>query len=131
LPRTAGYDSIQVAYGTDPNGQSARTDQGDEGRFRRFSRDEIAARGDNLDIAWLRDTSGDPEDALTEPEELVAAIQQHLQNALAEIEALGEELVGGQPEIAWSSPPTAALRMRLGRRRRNPGSFSSRRRTAN
>jgi alkylation response protein AidB-like acyl-CoA dehydrogenase len=37
---------------------------------------------------------------------------------------------GGMP-AAWSSAPTAALRMRLGSRRRNPGSFSFRRRTAN
>jgi type I restriction enzyme M protein len=94
------FAEFEAAYGAEPNGQSARTDQGEESRFRRFTRDEIAARGDNLDIAWLRDTSGDPEDALTEPEELIAAIQRHLQNALAEVEALGEELEGEQPKIA-------------------------------
>jgi type I restriction enzyme M protein len=94
------FAEFEAAYGGDPNAQALRADQGADGRFRRFSRDEIAARGDNLDIAWLRDTSGDPEDALTEPEELIAAIQLHLQNALAEIEALGEELQGEQPEIA-------------------------------
>ena len=86
------FAELETAYGADPNGGAPRIDQGEEGRFRHFTRDEIAARGDNLDIAWLRDTSGDPEDALTEPEELIAAIQLHLQNALAEIEALGEEL---------------------------------------
>jgi type I restriction enzyme M protein len=92
------FAEFEAAYGADPNGQSARTDQGEEGRFRRFTREEIAAaRGDNLDIAWLRDTSGDPEDALTEPEELITAIQRHLQAALAEIEALGEDL--GEPGI--------------------------------
>ncbi len=31
------------------------TDTGESGRFRRFSRDWIAERGDNLDIAWLKD----------------------------------------------------------------------------
>src|SRR5205823_3618453 len=85
---------FEAAYGDDPNGQAARVDQGEEGRFRRFTRDEITARGDNLDIAWLRDTSGDPEDALSEPEELLAAIQRHLQNALGEIEGLSGELEG-------------------------------------
>src|SRR6202030_4526886 len=88
------FAEFEAAYGADPNAQAPRTDQVADARFRRFTRDEIAARGDNLDIAWLRDTSGDPEDALTEPEELIAAIQLHLQNALGEIEEIGEELKG-------------------------------------
>jgi type I restriction enzyme M protein len=95
------FAEFEAAYGADPNGQSARTDQGEEGRFRRFTREEIAAaRGDNLNIAWLRDTSGDPEDALTEPEELIAAIQSHLQSALAEIETLSEGLENEPIEIS-------------------------------
>ena len=103
MPRAAHERVIEEylqrrrTYGTDPNGRSARTDTGEHGRFRRFTREEIAARGDNLDIAWLRDTSGDPEDALTEPEELIAAIQRHLQSALSEIDALGDDL--GEPAI--------------------------------
>ena len=100
MTNTIKYDhfaEFEATYGADPNGQSARTDRGEEGRFRRFMREEIAARGDNLDIAWLRDTSGDPEDALTEPEELIAAIQRHLQSALSEIDALGDDL--GEPAI--------------------------------
>ena len=55
-------------------GKSPRKDEGEEGRFRFFSREQIAARNDNLDLAWLRDTSGDPEDEMTEPEDLAAAI---------------------------------------------------------
>ena len=70
-------------------------DEGETGRFRCFTRAEIEARGDNLDISWLRDTSGDPEDALTEPDEFVAAIRAHLTSALAEIEALADELEDG------------------------------------
>ena len=67
------------------------------GRFRRFTRAEIEARGDNLDISWLRDTSGDPEDTLTEPEEFIAAIRAHLTSALGEIEALADELEADAP----------------------------------
>ena len=29
----------------------------EEGRFRKFTREEIAKRGDNLDISWLKDDS--------------------------------------------------------------------------
>jgi type I restriction enzyme M protein len=94
------FAEFEAAYGTDPNGQWVRADQGEEGRFRCFTLEEVTARSDNLDIAWLRDTSGDPEDDLTEPEEMIAAIQRHLQNALAEIEEMGEELAGEPVEIA-------------------------------
>ena len=43
-----------------PAGKGPREDQGEAGRFRRFSRDDIRARGDNLDIAWLSVTRRRP-----------------------------------------------------------------------
>lgn len=91
----AHFSTFEAAYGTDPNGAAPRVDGGETGRFRCFTRAEIEARGDNLDISWLRDTSGDPEDALTEPDEFVAAIRAHLSSALVEIEALADELEDG------------------------------------
>lgn len=93
----ATFAEFEAAYGGDPNGAAKRVDQGEEGRFRRFTRAEIAARGDNLDLSWLRDTSGDPEDMLTEPEEFIAAIRAHLTSALGEIEALADELEEAVP----------------------------------
>ena len=71
--------------------QSAQ-DQGEDGRWRCFTREDIKARNDNLDIAWLRDTEADAEEQLTEPEDIAAAIIGHLKAALEEIEALSEEL---------------------------------------
>jgi type I restriction enzyme M protein len=88
----AHFAEFEQAFGDDPHGRGARRDEGEEGRFRRFSRADIAARGDNLDLAWLRDVSNDPEDSLSEPEELIGAILGHLRSALAEIEILSEEL---------------------------------------
>jgi type I restriction enzyme M protein len=61
-------------------------------RWRMFSRDAIADRNDNLDIAWLRDTEADAEEALSDPEDIAAAIIGHLKAALEEIEALSEEI---------------------------------------
>jgi type I restriction enzyme M protein len=92
----AHFADFEQAFGDDPHGRGARRDEGEEGRFRRFSREDIAARGDNLDLAWLRDTSSDPEDAMSEPEELIGAILGHLRSALAEIEVLSEELEGSE-----------------------------------
>lgn len=88
----ADFADFETAFGTDPNGKAERHDQGDEGRSRRFSREAITARNDNLDITWLRDTEAEAEEALTEPEDIAAAIIGHLKAALEEIEALSEEI---------------------------------------
>nr|WP_287363038.1 N-6 DNA methylase [Mesorhizobium sp.] len=92
-PLTVAYFAeFEAAYGIDPNGGVERKEQGDDGRWKRFSRDTIAARNDNLDIAWLRDTETEAEEALTEAEDIAAAIIGHLKAALEEIEVLSEEL---------------------------------------
>lgn len=91
------FAEFEVAYGDDPYGKAKRKDEGETGRFRRFTREQIKGRNDNLDIGWLRDESGEAEDRLTEPEDIAAAIIVHLRTALEEIEALTEEL---EPEDA-------------------------------
>jgi type I restriction enzyme M protein len=88
----ADFAEFEAAFGEDPYGKSPRIDQGEEGRFRCFTREQISDRNDNLDIAWLRDTSDDPEDEMTEPEEIASAIATHLKNALSAIVGLMEEL---------------------------------------
>lgn len=88
----AHFAEFERAFGEDAYGKASRTDQGEAGRFRRFTREQIKARGDNLDIAWLRDEEADAEERLTEPEDIAAAIIVHLRAALEEIEALSEEL---------------------------------------
>lgn len=88
----ADFEPFEKAFGKDPLGKAKRKDEGEAGRFRFFTQKEIAARNDNLDIAWLRDTSNDPEDEMTEPEELASAIERHLRAALSEIEGLTNDL---------------------------------------
>lgn len=80
------------AYGDDPLGKAKRKDQGESGRFRMFTREEIAKRNDNLDISWLRDDEEEVEEGLTEPDDIAAAILGHLRAALEEIEAVSDEL---------------------------------------
>ena len=96
----AHFAAFETAYGDDPNGAAPRTDEGPEGRFRSFTRAEIAARNDNLDIAWLRDDSGAAEDDLSDPEDIAAAILGHLRAALAEVEAVDAELASEEVVLA-------------------------------
>ena len=91
---------FEKVFGNGAHGEAKRKDQGEEGRFRLFTREQIAGRGDNLDITWLKDTSNDPEDEMTEPDELSAAIIGHLRTALEEIEAFSEELSVPDEELA-------------------------------
>jgi type I restriction enzyme M protein len=94
------FETFEKAFGNDPNGASKRKDEGEQGRFRFYSRKQIEERADNLDIAWLKDTSNDPEDEMTEPDELAAAIMMHLKNALEEIDALSEDFATKNQVIA-------------------------------
>ena len=80
------------AYGADPNGGAKRKDEGENGRFRKFSREEVRKRGDNLDVTWLRDESVDRAEDLPEPEEIAGEILGLLSTATAEIDSLLAEL---------------------------------------
>ncbi len=89
--RVEDFAAFEASYGNDENGGAERGDQGTEGRFRRFTRAEITARNDNLDIAWLRGSDEAGEDALEEPEDILEAIRKHLARAMVEVEALAGE----------------------------------------
>jgi type I restriction enzyme M protein len=86
------FAEFEKAFGADPLGHAKRKDQGEEGRFRCFTRADIEKRNDNLDISWLRSDEEDEEEHLTEPQEIAEAIIGHLKAALLEIEGVTEEL---------------------------------------
>jgi len=88
----AHFADFEKAFGDDPHGKSKRKDQGESGRFRKFTREEIAKRGDNLDISWLKDESVTDHSDLPEPAVIAAEIVTQLQTALEEMQALQEEL---------------------------------------
>lgn len=82
-----------------PYGKSRRKDQGEEGRFRKFTREEIAKRGDNLDITWLKDESNGNAEDLAEPDEIAAEILEKLKKlktAMQELEDLQRLLGRGE-----------------------------------
>lgn len=87
------FFEFEKCFGSDPHGKSEREDQGETGRFRCFSRQEIADRDDDLSISWLRDESDDDEVAIETPEEIAALILSHLQSAMTEIEAVIGEII--------------------------------------
>ncbi|MBW4552419.1 MAG: type I restriction-modification system subunit M [Aphanocapsa sp. GSE-SYN-MK-11-07L] len=93
------FKEFETAFGDDPLGNPASLDQrmdtGEQGRFRKFSRDWIAERGDNLDIAWLRDENGGDNGALPEPAILAQEAIGELEAAIAELQGILQEL--GRP----------------------------------
>ena len=86
------FDDFIKAYSDDPYGTSKRTDTGEEGRFRCFSREFIAERGDSLDISWLKDESNGSHEDLPEPDELAASAIAELEGAVGDLNAILELL---------------------------------------
>jgi hypothetical protein len=121
-PDRRGLRRLRGRLRRDPYGKAERTelDQsgGDAGRFRRFTREQIADRNDNLDIAWLRDEEGDAEERLDDPEDIAAAIIGHLRAALEEIEGICSSARAGSLDVPRSG---AEGRRRSHIRRRSTG----------
>jgi type I restriction enzyme M protein len=90
------FAEFEKAFGDDPLGKAEslakRVDTGEQGRFRRFTREWIADRSDSLDIAWLKDESETSNGDLPEPAVLA-------QEAMGELEAAMEELRGILEEL--------------------------------
>jgi type I restriction enzyme M protein len=88
------FAEFEKAYGADPLGKSKRKDDGEHGRFRRFTRDDAKARGDNLDVTWLKEEGVHAAEDLAEPEEITAEIIGLLQTAMEEMEGMQRALGG-------------------------------------
>jgi type I restriction enzyme M protein len=86
------FAEFEEAYGPDPLGLAPRTATGPEGRWQCFSREEIAARGDSLDLAWLKDDSTEDGADLPEPAVLAQEAMQELEGALEDLRAILAEL---------------------------------------
>ena len=86
------FAAFETAYGLDPLGLAPRTATGPEGRWQCFSREEIAARGDSLDLAWLKDDSAEDGADLPEPAVLAQEAMVELEGALEDLRAILAEL---------------------------------------
>lgn len=90
------FEEFETAFGDDPLGKpeslAKRIDTGENGQFRRFTREWLAERNDNLDIIWLKDESETTADNLPEPELLADEAINELEAALAELRGILVEL---------------------------------------
>lgn len=102
-PASQPRDKFEDVFGSDPRGGlaalAARQDTGEGGRWRRFTREQIAQRGDNLDIAWLKDSGAAARDqGAEEPARVARLALGELKLAINELRGLLEEL-GEDPDI--------------------------------
>jgi type I restriction enzyme M protein len=90
------FAEFEAAFGDDPLGGATslarRSDGGEQGRFRRFSRDWIAERNDNLDISWLKDERDAENGELPEPAILAQEAMGALEAAIVELQGILKEL---------------------------------------
>ncbi|MBG1271239.1 class I SAM-dependent DNA methyltransferase [Nostoc sp. WHI] len=96
------FAEFEVAFGDDPFGSPAsldkRVDTGEQGRFRKFTRNWIADHSDSLDISWLRNEGENSTDELLEPAALAQEAMVELEGALEELRGILEEL-GEEVEV--------------------------------
>jgi len=90
------FNRFENSFGIDARGKPAslkkRKNAGKGGRFRRFTREWIAKRGDNLDITWLKDESKTNAKDLPELETLVDEALGELEAAMADLRSILLEL---------------------------------------
>lgn len=98
-PLTRSFlEDFERSFGDDPEGRD-RTDeaQTSDSRWRRFPREEIAARGDSLDLTWLKEETGSAIGGAPAIEDLSTEVAASLRSALDEIEAL-TTMLSSSPE---------------------------------
>ncbi len=86
------FELFELEFGNDSHAFANRKDQGEHGRFRRFGRQDIAERQDNLDISWLKDADNSVTEHDPDPEGIAAEIIDQLHTALEEMNALSDLL---------------------------------------
>ncbi len=80
------------SFGVDPYGKANRKDQGENGRFRCFTREQIAKSNDSLDISWLQDDSVSRGDDLPDPADIADEILSKFSIATQEMQELARLL---------------------------------------
>ncbi|MDO9010188.1 MAG: N-6 DNA methylase [Gallionella sp.] len=92
------FIDFEAFFGDDPQSDNSQHRHSRESgnpetaRFRAFTREQIAERGDSLDIAWLKDDNDTNADDLPEPAVLAQEAMSELEAALDELRGLLEEL---------------------------------------
>ena len=90
------FDEFLKCYGKDKNGESKRKEIGDtdeeQGRWKVFSREIIAERGESLDISWIKDDDVVDAADLPDPDALAGEAMSELTEALRELTELMESL---------------------------------------
>jgi type I restriction enzyme M protein len=79
-------------FGDNPYGKAKRKDQGETGRFRRFTREQISKRNGSLDISWLQDDSARSGEELPDPPDIADEILAQLSVATEEMQELARLL---------------------------------------
>ena len=99
------FAEFEDFFGPDPQGDNSQHRHSRAGgnpetaRFRAYTREQIAARGDSLDIAWLKDDSDTSADELPEPAVLAQEAMGELEAALDELRGILEELGEDAEEV--------------------------------
>ncbi|MCP2304013.1 type I restriction enzyme M protein [Actinokineospora globicatena] len=84
----AFFADFEREFGDDPYGKSPRTDHGPRGRFRQFTREDIARQDDSLYFPWSVSNGSDEDAKDTDPISVIEGMTKSLQQAMNDLEML-------------------------------------------
>jgi type I restriction enzyme M protein len=87
------FREFERLYGDAPDRSGSREDQGEEGRFRRFTQADIHARGGVFDFKWMKDTANGW-DTDGDVADVVALLKEKVQLALDDLDVLVATIEG-------------------------------------
>lgn len=91
----AFFADFERCYGPDPTPHIGKRKETE--RFKRYSREEIERRDNNLDIFWLKQDTGNGHNISAEPEELLVEIMMQLQIAMDAVNEM--EMILSKQEV--------------------------------
>ncbi|MFN3717372.1 MAG: N-6 DNA methylase [Rhizobium rhizophilum] len=87
------FEDFERCFGTDPYGQNRDPmTSGRSDRWKRYSREDVTANGENLDISWLKEERLYEYD-ISDADEITAHLTDNLNVALQEVKALSDLLL--------------------------------------
>jgi len=86
------FAEFESVFGEDsfgkPESLAKRVDTGESGRFRRFTREWIASRGENLDISWLREEEDTKNEEQLNPSIIAREAMKELNAAINDLQLI-------------------------------------------
>ena len=86
--KRSDFNDFESKYGSDPNGLSERVSDDANGRWRCFSKQDIALNEYRLDITWMQEDCSESEADLASPQQVTKKIITEIEDLLSQLKSI-------------------------------------------